>query len=200
MNRGAQLIVASATALAATVAPTPARACSCLEVSVERSWHQYSDMFRGIVRAEQIAGSMHHYLVEVRQPYSGCTAPGDIVLVTTPRSSAACGVDLDLGETYVLSATTGPRAPEQYLINLCGYNLPVDAVPRADRAFLQSRPVYCDGSLTCVDDGPPARCFADPCEVAPTCDEAATCESNPCSAIPCTAEFYDEGWNPVCMQ
>jgi hypothetical protein len=180
----------------AWAAPQVASACSCLQPSVERSWHESTDMLRGTVLGVRQQGQVLKYKVEVEQPYSGCTEAGQVVVIRTPVSSASCGTRLDVGETYLLSATLTTDEPEVYAISACGFNRLWSAVDAETRIYLNSRPVYCDetGDLSCASGQFPVQCFADPCKVSPACEEATYCEFNPCAAAPCSAEYYDSTW------
>jgi hypothetical protein len=188
-------------ALAALAWGTPqlAEACSCLEPSVERSWHEATDMLRGTVLGVRQQGQMLKYKVELQQPYSGCIEAGQVVVIRTPVSSASCGTRLEVGETYLLSATLTTDEPEVYAINACGFNRVWSTVDKETRVYLNSRPIYCDETegLSCVSGQLPVQCFANPCKVSPSCEEATYCEFNPCAASPCAAEHYDSTWQSV---
>jgi hypothetical protein len=182
----------------AVMTPDVAEACSCLEPSVERSWHESTDMLRGTVLGVRQHGQMLKYKIEVEQPYSGCTQAGQVVVIRTPVSSAACGTQLEVGESYVLSATLTTDEPEVYAISACGFNRLVSSVDAQTRDYLKSRPVYCDETetLTCSSGETPVQCFANPCKTS-TCEASTYCEFNPCAASPCTAEHYDSTWQSV---
>jgi hypothetical protein len=178
----------------------PALACSCLPPSLTASWHYSSDTFLVRIRAERVRNGYQVYAAEVIQPFGGCTQPGDRIFVETPQSEAACGIDLVVGQEWLLTASAEDSRdrPRTYSVHLCGYNRPRRALTAEDKEFLASRPVTCPatGETTCADGSPPVSCLVDPCEVAPPCPEAATCEANYC--LPCVAERYDAYWAPVC--
>jgi eight-cysteine-cluster-containing protein len=66
-----------------------------------------------------------------------------------------------------------------------------------DQAFLAGREVCCGGECCCANGEQPVQCFAQPCSVAPACEEAAVCVDNYCGG--CNAEFYDAVGNAVCQ-
>src|SRR5687768_1763289 len=83
------------------VASPTASACSCAPVSVQGTWHESSDVLLGRVLGERLGREVVRYRVMVEQPFSGCTAPGQVVAIETPLSGASCGTRLRVGETYV---------------------------------------------------------------------------------------------------
>jgi hypothetical protein len=184
--------------LAASLAVIPdmARACSCVVPNLARDWHTYSDTFDVHVLSQRSDGQNTSYQVQVLHPFSGCTRPGDIVEVAAPAMGPACGVALDVGTDYLLTAD-GRKSLGAFWITLCGHNEPWSQVSDADRDFLRSRPITCQGQQTCADGSQPVACLADPCETE-QCSDAAKCEANYCGG--CTAEFYDASDEPVCRQ
>jgi hypothetical protein len=189
----------AAVAALALGAPSVAEACSCLEPSLSRSWHEASDTVRAVVVGERTSGQFNYYEVEVQRVFSGCTQAGDTLLVESYRSEATCGIQLQTGTSYLLTATAhpGPGGRTAYQVGLCGFNKPWAQVTSAEKGYLASRPVYCERTdeLTCADGTDPVECLVDPCSVA-DCPNASRCESNYCGG--CTAEFYDDLWAPEC--
>lgn len=179
--------------------PSVAEACSCMPTTLSQSWHESTDTFKVRVQSHRIRGNMHQYNVEVVRPFSGCTVAGDAVVVETNVSSAACGLPLDVGRTYLLTAYQDPTASDVFEIGLCGYNQEWSTVSQEDREFLASRLVVCDADplgATCADGSQPVQCFANACQVQQGCAAAETCEFNTCGG--CGAEYYDASWTPVC--
>jgi hypothetical protein len=188
-------ILAIAGTLAA--APSVAEACSCVMPTLSGSWHQASDTFRGRVVDRRTAGDMYQYRVEVQRTFGGCLDRGDVVIVESQRSSAACGMELRAGQSYLLTADRSDSG-DVLAITLCGYNREWSTLSTDDLDFLASRPVTCDEQLVaCADGTPPVHCFADACAIEPWCAEAESCEMNTCRG--CDAEFYDATWAPVCQ-
>ena len=199
-NRWSSSLVAALIAAGSFGAlPSTAEACSCLQPSLSQSWHDSTDMFKGRVQSHRIRGNEHQYQVEVVRPFSGCTVAGDVVIVETNVSTAACGMPLQVGEAYLLAGYQSPSRAWAYDIGLCGYNRVWSTLSDDDVDFLASRPVVCadEASLTCADGSEPVQCIVDACDVEPGCAEATTCEFNTCGGG-CDAEFYDASWNPVC--
>lgn len=197
-NRWSVVLAAVAAAAGTFAVPSVAEACSCAAPSLSRSWHESSDTFKGTVVSHRIRGNVHQYVVDVVRPFSGCTVAGDSITVETNTSSAACGAELDVGDSYLLTANQD-TASGAYEISLCGYNREWSTVSGEDRDFLASRPVVCERApedVTCADGSEPVQCFADSCSIEPGCAEAAVCEFNTCGG--CEAEFYDASWTPVC--
>jgi hypothetical protein len=187
-------------ALLALAAPSIADACSCVEPSLTRSWHDSSDTFQVHILRDRVIGEFHYYEAEVVRPFSGCTQPGDRILLETRTNGAACGIELPLDTTWLLTASDRDSRSLVYgfTIGLCGFNKPWEAVTDKEKEYLSSRPIACQrtNTVTCADGTDPVACFADPCGDVGACGDEATCESNYCGG--CTAEYYDATWNPVC--
>ena len=182
------------------LAPSPAQACSCLQPTVESSYNRSSDVVEALVLFSLPVGAERWMVARVMATYKGCAAEGELVLLTTPRSSAACGVSLQNGQVYLVNGTAVGSALGLDLLNigLCDYNVPVVDLTNDDRTFLDGREVCCGGDCSCVNGNGPVQCFAQPCSVAPACDvEGATCVDNYCGG--CNAEFYDATGNAVCQ-
>jgi hypothetical protein len=88
--------------------------------------------------------------------------------------------------------------PEVYAITACGFNRLWSSVDAETRAYLSSRPIYCDETeeLSCASGRVPVSCQAE-CKVSASCEDAAYCEFNPCAAAPCSAEYYDAAWQSL---
>ncbi len=190
----APLIVAGLVALAA---PQSARACSCVPPDLVFTYNNSSDVFSGEVLAQAGGDSlglgMIEYTFRVDRSFNGCTRAGQIVTLTTPGSSAACGLLLSVGERYLITAGAATD-PGTFSVVSCGYNRRLADLSDADLAFLNSRFACCGDDCACVS-GDEVQCFADPCQVTPPCPDG-TCTANYCGG--CFAEFYNEIGQAVC--
>jgi len=198
-RRFAPAAVAMGTGLAVLLPPDRAEACSCLPATIESSHFGSSDVSTLKPLFGYRVGSEQWYLALVTKPYKGCTDAGEIVLLSTPGSSASCGARLELGVEHLVHADRRGSifGIPKLAINACDYNLPVKELNDHDREFLDGRQVCCGDECSCADGSEPVQCFADPCEVAPLCAEAATCEANYCGG--CNAEFHDASGYLVCQ-
>ena len=186
--------------LAASIGlPSVSQACSCLPPSLSRSWHESSDTLRVTLVSERTVGQFHYYEAEVHRPFSGCTQPGDRILLESASNQAACGIRLSVGDEWLVTASNADSQgrPDVFGVNLCGYNRPWTQLTRPERDFLNARLVVCPGSgvAVCADGTQPVACLVDPCDVA-FCGLEERCQSNDCGG--CTAEFYDAFFDPVC--
>jgi eight-cysteine-cluster-containing protein len=199
-NQAARWIVVmgASTGLALVLHAGVADACSCVPSSVESSYQLSSDVVTARPLFGFVVASEQRYLAQVTATFKGCTRKGQLVLLTTPSSSATCGASLQLGTEYLINGDRDGSAfgLPKLGFNLCGYNLPADELSAPDREFLDGRTVCCGDECRCADGSQPVACFANPCDVTPACQEAARCEANYCGG--CNAEFYDEGGRAVC--
>jgi eight-cysteine-cluster-containing protein len=179
--------------------PSVAEACSCVASTVESSYGGSSDVLSAIPLFGYCTASEQHYIAHVTAAFKGCADPDQLVILTTPPDSAACGAELELGTEYLINAERAGTffGVPKLSFNLCGYNLPTADLTAHDRTFLDGRTVCCGGECQCADGTQPVLCFANPCDVTAACDEAARCEANYCGG--CNAEFYDEAGNAVCQ-
>lgn len=198
-RRLAPAAMAMSTGLGAMLAADRAEACSCLPATVESSYNGSSDVATLTPLLGYRIGSERWYIAQVTKPYKGCTDAGDFVLLSTPSSSASCGTRLEIGVEYLINADRRGSlfGVPKLAIGGCDYNLPVDELSDPDRGFLEGRQVCCGRDCDCADGSEPVQCFVDPCQVAPACSEAATCEANYCGG--CNAEFYDASGYGVCQ-
>lgn len=128
--------------------------------------------------------------------FKGCLRPGQSVLLKTALSEAACGTELRL-RRYLINATSAGSVlgTPAFSISLCNYDRQVSVLSGGDLEFLEARMVCCDGACSCADGSQPVQCFADPCSVAPACDQGE-CVANYCAG--CNAEFYDAFGHAAC--
>lgn len=191
-------VLAASSALAA-LQPRAAGACSCLPSSVESSYGASSDVITAVPLLGYCTATEQRYLAQVTAAFKGCVGAGEVVILSTPGSSAACGAELELGVEYLINAAAAGAflGVPRLSFSLCGYNLPTAELSTQDEAFLAGRNVCCGDECRCADGTAPVLCFADPCDVTPACDAAARCEANYCGG--CNAEFYDAGGAAVCL-
>lgn len=182
------------------LAARPAQACSCLQPTVESSYNRSSDVIEARILLSLPVGSERWLVARVRATYKGCLRPSELVLLTTPGSSASCGASLQNGRVYLVNGTPDGNTAglDRLNISLCDYNLPVAELTGHDQAFLDGREVCCGDECSCANGEQPVQCFAQPCSVAPVCDvEGAVCVDNYCGG--CNAEHYDAFGNAVCQ-
>ena len=193
----APLILLALTAVFAGSVPR-AQACSCPVTSLQAQYMNSDDMVVIHAIAELAAGEKRLYLATIERTFKGCLSQGEFVLITTPASSAACGVTLPPEPMLITASQLSRRYGLKTLqVSLCGYNVPLDSLSDSDKAFLESRNVCCGDECQCADGSEPVQCFADPCQVAKPCAEAV-CVSNYCGG--CNAEFYHpQTHEPMCQ-
>jgi hypothetical protein len=185
--------------LAPLLVPSSAHACSCVLPTVESSYDNSDDVIEARVLLSLPVGDERWLVARVQATFKGCLEERELVLLTTPSSSAACGATLQNGQTYLVNGTSDGSALgiDRLLIGLCGYNPPLTELTPRDQAFLAGREVCCGGECSCANGEQPVQCFAQPCSVAPACAEAAVCVDNYCGG--CNAEFRDAFGNAVCQ-
>jgi len=187
-----------------TAAPT-AQACSCAgPPDVVQSYRGADHAFAGTVLYERVIGGSisgeRLFAVRVHKTVKGCTHPGEIVVLTTPVSSATCGANFTVGQTYVFMGGDAGlwQGRQKVSVNSCGYNKTLANVPARDRQYLIDRPVVCNGQFQyCANGMPQTHCLVDPCTVTASCQPNTVCEANYCTG--CTAEFYDANNYAVCQ-
>lgn len=169
--------------------PSPATACSCMATSLAGSYSSYAAVFAATIDSEATVGSSRYYVATVKTGYKGCFRNGERVTLVTHVDGATCGVQLTVGDAYLVTAKT--LFVSLYSINLCGYNRPVASLAPAEVKFLDTR--FNCGS--CVNSDRVA-CLVNPCDNV-SCPDGE-CVANYCGG--CNAEFYDkETGSPVCQ-
>lgn len=188
----ALVILAAAMALAVLTIPRSAAACSCVPPDLPTLFQQSDHVLRvQIVKVVESPTTRTH-VARVLQSWKGCERRGTLVRLETPKSSAACGVELPPGTVWVLTGQT--LAKHRIGVNLCGYHVQTKLLPPEDAAFLATRLVCCYGGCRCGDGTDPVACFVDPCQVE-SCPEGE-CVANYCGG--CGAEFWTDGGPLVC--
>ena len=192
--RTALTVTALVTGSLVGLMPGRASACSCLPSNlISTYWSAFNtDVFTGVVRTKRVAPGIIAYKIGITNTYKGCTTPGDSVLVTTSDSGASCGVDLTVGEEYLLTAHADGNGG--YSINLCGFNVLASSLTKAQITFLNDRYVCCGKDCHCATGGL-VQCFAQPCAVDQCGSYGAMCTDNYCNG--CHAEWFNSD-APVC--
>ena len=178
--------------------PEPAQACSCLPSTIESSYSNATDVVSVDIWLQLGLGGSRWYLGNVRDAYKGCNGAGELILIETASSSAACGATFNVGERYLIHgyADGDLLGIPRVRTGLCSYNVLEQALDEDEREFLASRMVCCGEECTCADGSDPVQCLVDPCDVAPECPEGE-CVANYCGG--CRAEFYDDAGYAVCL-
>ena len=193
-----QLIAISLTTIALwTASAQRAEACKCPPPTVESSYNGSSDVVRARVLSRASAGGTTWYRARVVRTFKGCLTRNQLVLLSTPSSSATCGAQLAVGSEHLINgdAAGSVLGVPRLAINSCDYNVRASELSAHDQAFLDGRTVCCGDRCTCADGTQPVQCFVDPCQVAPACDDGQ-CVANYCGG--CNAEFYDDNGHAVC--
>lgn len=97
--------LAFVTLLAATLAPRPAAACSCVEVPPQAAFDQHPAVFEGRVIELYPAddpGGVNRVVLEVVQQWKGIDH--ERVELTTPAASSMCGVRFEVETSWLIYA------------------------------------------------------------------------------------------------
>ena len=138
LGRIALVAVAAVLACAAAlIDPTAAWACSCRPTTTQQSLEGADAVFKGTVTQRDRAGRGTDSRVELRfevsRVFKGRVFSDQVVI--SPRDSAGCGIEAEVGSSWVIFATssiegTGERAVTRLSTTLCNGNLPgAAAVP-----------------------------------------------------------------------
>jgi hypothetical protein len=152
--------------------PALISACSCLEApSVQRSLAITDHVFRGrILKKYRDVNFLTIFRVVVNRVYKGCDfARTQRIIVATGNNSAACGIDLKVGSTYLFSGYTYPfvagiaaqLAPRDNItrvtnVRSCDYNAVWTSLSVASRRRLRRygnrrcRPTTCNKDSDCT--------------------------------------------------
>lgn len=186
------VIIGAVLALAILAVPRSAAACSCVPPDLPSLFMQSDHVVRVHVLKVVETPTARIHTARVLKAWKGCEGRGAIVRLESPKSSAACGVELPVGSVWVVTGSA--IGPHRIGIGMCGYIAPASQVSPGDADFLASRLVCCRGSCLCGDGSHPVQCFADPCQVS-SCPEGK-CVSNFCGG--CTAEYWSDQGPLVC--
>lgn len=186
-------------------------ACSCAFTDFETQYFRISASGQDLVEAEVTgtyirrgrsgSGSFTFrfqervYVLRVTKTY-GCRTVPYFMHATTAIGSAACGVSLQRGVTYLLPLKKTGRSR----LSSCGLIRPVSRLTSSETAFLESRQICCHGKCSCGGGlKSPVNCFVAPCRFAkPPCADAEKCEDNYCGG--CRAEWFTENGSPACVR
>lgn len=178
--------------LAWSAVPLQSDACSCMPPDINRSYRDADEVakIRILGRLLFSRGGNNWYIGAVVETFKGCREPGQWVIVETPSSSAACGLNLTR-DSYLLNGSDRGSLWSIPIIGvgLCGYNRSWGSLSDSDLDYLYSRYNCCGDECSCTDGSEPVNCFVDPCMVSECADPEATCSSNYCGG--CRAEWYD---------
>jgi hypothetical protein len=190
------ILVAALAASVLLVGVPKAEACSCLPADIASSYEQASDVFTTKILFDVTIGQTSWYIGRVGFTVKGCLKKGAWVYVKTAASSAACGVTLQKGKTYLLNGAQVDAGFSVPVVSIasCLVQTAVQNLKKADRKFLLGRYNCCGETCACVDGTQPVNCFADPCSVQ-SCP-SGKCTANYCGG--CNAEFTDQYGFQVC--
>jgi hypothetical protein len=115
-----------------------AYACSCVGISAGRALREADAVFRGTVVSKELVGRGESARTDIRfvvdRVYKGTVYSEQVVASTL--NSDACGLDPDVGSTWVIFAIEGiegegDRAVNRLITTLCSGNLPTGMAPIA---------------------------------------------------------------------
>lgn len=179
-----------------TLNPSDTEACSCMEPTVETSYHQNTDVLKVKIKFTFVRGSSRYYFGKVRKNFKGCIERRSWVILKTAVSSATCGATYEVGRSYLINAN--PESSWWGIpilgVHSCNYDVRFSELTDEDRDFLNSRYNCCGDECACNDGSEPVDCFADPCEQE-SCPDGE-CVANYCGG--CNAEFFNEVGELVC--
>lgn len=121
---------------AALVDTTEAFACSCAGISTNRALREADAVFRGTVASKEQVGRAASARIDIRftvdRVYKGIVYRDQVV--ASSRDSDACGLDPEIGSTWVIFAIEGiegegDRAVNRLITTLCSGNLPTGTAP-----------------------------------------------------------------------
>lgn len=123
--------------------------CSCIPpATIQSRYPTYSDIMRvkilqRIRHTTKRDGQIYVYLAAIERVYKGRAQPTDLVILTSNRSSAACGIRLPTksrrGRRRQLVTAQYVGRPGTFSIDLCGYNQQWKRVPKSARRFLNNK-------------------------------------------------------------
>jgi hypothetical protein len=129
----ASLLLGTCVALVDT---TEAFACSCAGISTNRALREADAVFRGTVSSKEQVGRSSDARIDIRfmvdQVYKGTVYREQVV--ASSLDSGACGLDPEIGSTWVIFAIEGiegegDRAVNRLITTLCSGNLPTGIAP-----------------------------------------------------------------------
>ncbi len=129
----ASLLLGTCVALVDT---TEAFACSCAGISTNRAVREADAVFRGTVINKEVVGRGERARTDIRfavdRVYKGAVYREQVV--ASSRNSDACGLDPEVGSTWVIFAIQGiegegDQAVNRLVTTLCSGNLPTGIAP-----------------------------------------------------------------------
>jgi hypothetical protein len=129
----ASLLLGTCVALVDT---TEAFACSCAGISTNRALREADAVFRGTVINKEVVGHRERARTDIRfavdRVYKGTVYREQVV--ASSRNSDACGLDPEVGSTWVIFAIQGiegkgNQAVNRLITTLCSGNLPTGIAP-----------------------------------------------------------------------
>jgi hypothetical protein len=186
MNPMFRAVAGLALALSLT-SSTDAAACSCPQPDLIYNYNYADSAYIGWAISQSVAGNWRTYTVRVLRDLKGCTAPGTIISIQTPRYGAACGTSIPLRTPWLIFGDSG-------ITSACMGNRNPATLTTDEREYLENRPITCGGVTTCADGSGQWIC-SDPC--ATVACRGGACVPNYCGG--CTAEFYDPSGYGACL-
>lgn len=122
--------------LTAVLTPERAFACSCVGISTKRALDEADAAFRGTVLSKDAVGRGADARTDIRfrvdAVYKGTVHREQVV--ASEKDSAACGLDPDVGTTWVIFAQSGVRGSGndsviRLITGLCSGNIPSGNAP-----------------------------------------------------------------------
>lgn len=180
-------------------------ACSCISTDFQTQYFREVNAGKDVVQARVLKTYIRKrpstgpldinvdervYILKVTKTY-GCKR-STLAVATTATNSAACGVNLRFGVTYLTALRRTGTTP----ISLCGITREFSSLSAANKQFLNTRETCCFGSCKCLN-APRVNCFVNPCRFAKRpCAEAVKCVDNYCGG--CFAEWFTKDNLPAC--
>lgn len=160
MSRALRVVAALAFAITSLVFATqsPAAACSCAVVDLDRLAQKADVIFTGTVEETTLDGTRYDYAVAAERVYKGSV--DSEVVVTSAKASSACGLgELPVGSEYVflVRGTSSPHSTD-----LCSGSGPASTkrVDKVEEMFgagtVVDPPTPPEPTLTKTEDSPPS--------------------------------------------
>jgi eight-cysteine-cluster-containing protein len=200
------ILAAAITLVLVGLSPATAEACSCMPSDVATSYQNAEVVVAATIKRQlkkAPAGTIR-FRAKNRYTFKDCEGVGRKIIVQTASSSAACGMNLKKGETYLLNGQVVGWKKGKLIIsvNLCDYNRPVSELTSKDIDYLLSQDPQ--GSCTaCEYDGQnyqagdsfPSTDMCNACTCLESGDVACTkvaCadpDPNPCVPAGCSGQL-----------
>lgn len=124
-----------------TAFTTIALSCTCLPKTFEENFCTATNSIHVFITSGPVPspnlGNLYTYTAFVLQTFKGSTRK--FIFLSTPTSSAACGVTFTPGSQYLLSlGSLSPGLPPYYHVSSCSFPKPWGSVSSSQRAFLDN--------------------------------------------------------------